>query len=191
MHIKTTVSTTMTCGTLSNPSWSSKVTGRRCPTPSLSVEKRLCLRMYMTKQTLLLRLGRLEEAVLNRKHMNNCAVTVFSFSSTDSQLKLWNVNKPHCLRSFKGHINEKNFVGLASNGDYVACGEWAYYTPLAKTQLFSHHFIPCIAETQNKHKSVVYVQHPVKGCLLFYLFNDTDKVFWISFTSDFLRIEFY
>lgn len=45
------------------------------------------------------------------------------FSSTDSQLKLWNVNKPHCLRSFKGHINEKNFVGLASNGDYVACGE--------------------------------------------------------------------
>lgn len=47
----------------------------------------------------------------------------FSHSSTDSQLKLWNVNKPHCLRSFKGHINEKNFVGLASNGDYVACGE--------------------------------------------------------------------
>lgn len=45
------------------------------------------------------------------------------FSSTDSQLKLWNVNKPHCLRSFKGHINEKNFVGLASNGDYVACGK--------------------------------------------------------------------
>ncbi|RXM29274.1 E3 ubiquitin-protein ligase RFWD2 [Acipenser ruthenus] len=42
-------------------------------------------------------------------------------ASTDSQLKLWNVNKPHCLRSFKGHINEKNFVGLASNGDYVAC----------------------------------------------------------------------
>lgn len=45
------------------------------------------------------------------------------FRSTDSQLKLWNVGKPHCLRSFKGHINEKNFVGLASNGDYIACGE--------------------------------------------------------------------
>lgn len=43
--------------------------------------------------------------------------------STDSQLKLWNVGKPHCLRSFKGHINEKNFVGLASNGDYIACGK--------------------------------------------------------------------
>lgn len=47
---------------------------------------------------------------------------IVTCSSTDSQLKLWNVNKPHCLRSFKGHINEKNFVGLASNGDYVACG---------------------------------------------------------------------
>ena len=45
--------------------------------------------------------------------------------STDSQLKLWNISKPHCLRTFKGHINEKNFVGLASNGDYVACGKSA------------------------------------------------------------------
>lgn len=50
-----------------------------------------------------------------------------SLSSTDSQLKLWNVGKPYCLRSFKGHINEKNFVGLASNGDYIACGKWNYF----------------------------------------------------------------
>ncbi|XP_015256335.1 PREDICTED: E3 ubiquitin-protein ligase RFWD2 isoform X2 [Cyprinodon variegatus] len=61
-------------------------------------------------------------------------------ASTDSQLKLWNVNKPHCLRSFKGHINEKNFVGLASNGDYVACGSennslYLYYKGLSKTLL--------------------------------------------------------
>uniref|UniRef100_A0A7N8YG75 COP1 E3 ubiquitin ligase n=1 Tax=Mastacembelus armatus TaxID=205130 RepID=A0A7N8YG75_9TELE len=61
-------------------------------------------------------------------------------ASTDSQLKLWNVNKTHCLRSFKGHINEKNFVGLASNGDYVACGSennslYLYYKGLSKTLL--------------------------------------------------------
>ncbi|XP_063074992.1 E3 ubiquitin-protein ligase COP1 isoform X3 [Engraulis encrasicolus] len=61
-------------------------------------------------------------------------------ASTDSQLKLWNVNKPYCLRSFKGHINEKNFVGLASNGDYVACGSennslYVYYKGLSKTLL--------------------------------------------------------
>ncbi|KAB0342920.1 hypothetical protein FD754_019846 [Muntiacus muntjak] len=63
-----------------------------------------------------------------------------SLSSTDSQLKLWNVGKPYCLRSFKGHINEKNFVGLASNGDYIACGSennslYLYYKGLSKTLL--------------------------------------------------------
>ena len=42
--------------------------------------------------------------------------------STDSQLKLWDVSKQQCTRTFKGHLNEKNFVGLATNGDYVACG---------------------------------------------------------------------
>ncbi|XP_067894107.1 E3 ubiquitin-protein ligase COP1 isoform X1 [Heterodontus francisci] len=61
-------------------------------------------------------------------------------ASTDSQLKLWSVNRPHCLRSFKGHINEKNFVGLASNGDYIACGSennslYLYYKGLSKTLL--------------------------------------------------------
>ncbi|XP_076316200.1 E3 ubiquitin-protein ligase COP1-like isoform X2 [Tachypleus tridentatus] len=61
-------------------------------------------------------------------------------ASTDSQLKLWNINKPHCLRSFKGHINEKNFVGLATDGDYVACGSennslYIYYKGMSKQVL--------------------------------------------------------
>ena len=43
-------------------------------------------------------------------------------ASTDSQLKLWNVNESSCKRSFEGHVNEKNFVGLATDGDYIACG---------------------------------------------------------------------
>lgn len=65
-------------------------------------------------------------------------------ASTDSQLKMWNVNNPHCLRSFVGHINEKNFVGLATDGDYVACGSennalYVYYKGLTK-QLFSFKF---------------------------------------------------
>ena len=50
-------------------------------------------------------------------------VFVSGHRSTDSQLKLWNVNKPHWLRTFRGHTNEKNFVGLATDGDYVACGK--------------------------------------------------------------------
>ncbi|XP_066588324.1 E3 ubiquitin-protein ligase COP1-like isoform X1 [Prorops nasuta] len=65
-------------------------------------------------------------------------------ASTDSQLKMWNINNPHCLRSFVGHINEKNFVGLATDGDYVACGSennalYVYYKGLTK-QLFSYRF---------------------------------------------------
>lgn len=63
-------------------------------------------------------------------------------ASTDSQLKLWNINQPpYSLRSFVGHVNEKNFVGLATDGDYVACGSednalYIYYKGLSK-QLFS------------------------------------------------------
>lgn len=65
-------------------------------------------------------------------------------ASTDSQLKLWSVNKPNCLRTFKGHINEKNFVGLATDGDYVACGSennalYVYYKGLSK-QLMTYKF---------------------------------------------------
>ncbi|XP_033324820.1 E3 ubiquitin-protein ligase COP1 [Megalopta genalis] len=65
-------------------------------------------------------------------------------ASTDSQLKMWNINNPHCLRSFVGHVNEKNFVGLATDGHYVACGSennalYVYYKGLTK-QLFSYKF---------------------------------------------------
>lgn len=65
-------------------------------------------------------------------------------ASTDSQLKLWNINKSHCLRSFTGHVNEKNFVGLATDGDYVTCGSennglYVYYKGLSK-HLFQFKF---------------------------------------------------
>lgn len=57
-------------------------------------------------------------------------------ASTDSQLKLWNVNQSNCIRSFKGHLNEKNFVGLATDGDFIACGSesnslYVYYKGLS------------------------------------------------------------
>lgn len=50
-------------------------------------------------------------------------------ASTDSQLKLWSVEDNVSYRSFRGHTNEKNFVGLSTtNGskddrrDLIACG---------------------------------------------------------------------
>ncbi|KAK9877062.1 hypothetical protein WA026_016088 [Henosepilachna vigintioctopunctata] len=65
-------------------------------------------------------------------------------ASTDSQLKMWNINVPNCMRSFVGHINEKNFVGLATNGDYVACGSennalYVYFKGLSQ-MLFKYKF---------------------------------------------------
>ena len=45
-------------------------------------------------------------------------------SSTDSELKLWNVESGQCLKTYKGHTNEKNFVGLTVNKSFIACGKW-------------------------------------------------------------------
>ncbi|XP_015600884.1 E3 ubiquitin-protein ligase COP1 isoform X1 [Cephus cinctus] len=79
-------------------------------------------------------------------------------ASTDSQLKMWNINNPHCLRSFVGHVNEKNFVGLATDGDYVACGSennalYVYYKGLTK-QLFSYKFdaVRSVLELQERRE---------------------------------------
>ncbi|XP_046845426.1 E3 ubiquitin-protein ligase COP1-like isoform X2 [Xenia sp. Carnegie-2017] len=77
-------------------------------------------------------------------------------ASTDSQLKLWNINKPHCLRTFKGHSNEKNFVGLSTNGDYIACGSennslYLYYKGLSKQLLtFKFDTVRSVLEREKK-----------------------------------------
>lgn len=65
-------------------------------------------------------------------------------ASTDSQMKLWNVDSKNCIQSYQGHINEKNFVGLTSNEDYFACGSennsfFLFYKGLSKP-LFSFKF---------------------------------------------------
>lgn len=81
-------------------------------------------------------------------------------ASTDSQLKLWNVNASHCLRSYIGHINEKNFVGLATDGDYIACGSennslYVYYKGLCK-QLLHYKFdgVCSVLEKEEKEDDV-------------------------------------
>ncbi|XP_022720667.1 E3 ubiquitin-protein ligase COP1-like [Durio zibethinus] len=43
-------------------------------------------------------------------------------ASTDSTLRLWDVKENLPLRTFRGHANEKNFVGLTVNSEYIACG---------------------------------------------------------------------
>jgi E3 ubiquitin-protein ligase RFWD2 len=61
-------------------------------------------------------------------------------ASTDNQLRLWHVRKPVAVRAYSGHVNEKNFVGLTTNGEYVACGSennslFVYYRGFSKNLL--------------------------------------------------------
>lgn len=65
-------------------------------------------------------------------------------ASTDSTLKLWSVAQNECKRNFTGHTNEKNFVGLSTCQDYIACGSennavYVYYKSLSKPVL-THRF---------------------------------------------------
>ncbi|XP_034702147.1 E3 ubiquitin-protein ligase COP1-like isoform X2 [Vitis riparia] len=43
-------------------------------------------------------------------------------ASTDSTLRLWDVKENLPVRTFRGHTNEKNFVGLSVNSEYISCG---------------------------------------------------------------------
>ncbi len=62
-------------------------------------------------------------------------------ASTDSQIKLWSTEAPpSCRRSYTGHLNEKNFVGLTANEDYIACGSennslYVYYKGIERQML--------------------------------------------------------
>ncbi|KAK1381922.1 Constitutive photomorphogenic 1 [Heracleum sosnowskyi] len=58
-------------------------------------------------------------------------------ASTDSTLRLWDVKENIPLRAFRGHTNEKNFVGLSVNSEYLACGSetndvFAYQKAISK-----------------------------------------------------------
>jgi WD40 repeat protein len=43
-------------------------------------------------------------------------------ASTDSTLRLWDTKACTASTVFNGHNNEKNFVGLSVDNDFIACG---------------------------------------------------------------------
>lgn len=65
-------------------------------------------------------------------------------ASTDSTLRLWDVKENLPVRTFRGHTNEKNFVGLTVNSEYIACGSetnevYVYHKEISK-HVTSHKF---------------------------------------------------
>ncbi|KAF5742135.1 E3 ubiquitin-protein ligase COP1-like [Tripterygium wilfordii] len=66
-------------------------------------------------------------------------------ASTDSTLCLWDVKENLPLRTFRGHTNEKNFVGLTVNSEYLACGSetnevFVYHKAISKPAAW-HKFV--------------------------------------------------
>ena len=58
-------------------------------------------------------------------------------ASVDSTVKLWNLGSMSLERTFTGHVNDKNFVGLSVTEDYIACGSernavYCYYKSIPK-----------------------------------------------------------
>ncbi|CAG8815192.1 7860_t:CDS:1, partial [Racocetra fulgida] len=52
-------------------------------------------------------------------------------------LKLWDIESQTCARTYTGHTNEKNFVGLSVSSDWIGCGSednciYVYYKNLDK-----------------------------------------------------------
>ncbi|KAL8506808.1 hypothetical protein ACS0TY_017630 [Phlomoides rotata] len=59
-------------------------------------------------------------------------------ASTDGTLRLWDVQQNTHVRTFKGHMNEKNFVGLSVNNEFLACGSetnevFVYHKAISKS----------------------------------------------------------
>ena len=52
-------------------------------------------------------------------------------------MKLWDVNTGQCLKTYHGHKNDKNFVGLTVKGNHIVCGSennslYCYYKDVSK-----------------------------------------------------------
>ncbi|CAG9535509.1 unnamed protein product [Cercopithifilaria johnstoni] len=55
-------------------------------------------------------------------YVKYCTENEVVSASTDSNLRLWDASSGKCIRTMKGHQNERNFVGLATDGKHIVCG---------------------------------------------------------------------
>ncbi|XP_050378894.1 E3 ubiquitin-protein ligase COP1 [Argentina anserina] len=76
-------------------------------------------------------------------------------ASTDSTLRLWNVKDNMPVRTFEGHTNEKNFVGLTVNSEYIACGSetnevFVYHKEISKAVTWHRFGSPDMEDTEDE-----------------------------------------
>lgn len=75
------------------------------------------------------------------RHLKFTSAGELISSSVDSTLKLWNLDESiNTLVTFRGHFNDKCFMGLATDDNYIACGSennslFLYYKYLPKPLL--------------------------------------------------------
>ncbi|KAK9078163.1 hypothetical protein SSX86_002220 [Deinandra increscens subsp. villosa] len=75
-------------------------------------------------------------------------------ASTDSTLRLWDVKQYLPVRTFRGHTNEKNFVGLSVNNDFLACGSetnevYTYHKAISKPQTWHRFGTPNVEDSDD------------------------------------------
>ncbi|XP_049359108.1 E3 ubiquitin-protein ligase COP1-like [Solanum verrucosum] len=73
-------------------------------------------------------------------------------ASTDSTLRLWDVKDNLPVRTLRGHTNEKNFVGLSVNNEFLSCGSetnevFVYHKAISKPVTWHRFGSPDIDET--------------------------------------------
>lgn len=76
-------------------------------------------------------------------------------ASTDSTLRLWDVKENLPIRTFKGHTNEKNFVGLSVNSEFIACGSetnevFTYHKAISRPVTWHRYGSPDVDETDEE-----------------------------------------
>ncbi|PON41651.1 Guanine nucleotide-binding protein, beta subunit [Parasponia andersonii] len=79
-------------------------------------------------------------------------------ASTDSTLRLWDVKENMPVRTFRGHTNEKNFVGLSVNSEYIACGSetnevFVYHKEISKPVTWHRFGSPDLDDTEDEAAS--------------------------------------
>jgi hypothetical protein len=73
----------------------------------------------MASDSLSVRCIELQKALAYVKFMNRTEIIA---SCVNSSLSLWDLASLSRVRTYSGHVNVRNFVGMEVNGDYIVCG---------------------------------------------------------------------